>query len=344
MVVTQVVRRFGRVGGMESYVWNLCKHLLQLDVSVNLICEEVIEQLPGLAEPNIWLVDKPANVKPRWKAMRHFQGCVEQLIRGEPRARWGIIHSHERLCSHDVTTIHGPLMGNYESLGFFSRLNRRVVEWTMMEGIEVSGLNVRAVFAVSDLARDQLLREYPSARVYSQIMWPGVGPARSSNSELIRDPHKVFFVGREWKRKGLKFAIELVKRLRISFPKMRLHVYGPTFEELPRRVKSYQWIEVHGFQKPQYETCGLLVHPAFDEPFGMVISEARAAGVPCITSQNVGATGLGFDQVEVLSLGDGLEKWVQCARAIIDSADYRPQIIWSWGDLAAAYLEAYETV
>ncbi|MEL0322639.1 MAG: hypothetical protein VXA68_11665, partial [Gammaproteobacteria bacterium] len=88
--MTQVVRRFGRVGGMESYVWNLCKYLLQLDVSVNLICEEVIEQLPGLTESNIWLVDQPPNVRPRWKAMRHFQACVEQLLCGGPRARWGI--------------------------------------------------------------------------------------------------------------------------------------------------------------------------------------------------------------------------------------------------------------
>ena len=344
MVVTQVVRRFGRVGGMESYVWNLCKHLLQFEVTVNLICEEVIEQLPGLAESNIWRADQPPNVRPRWRAMRHFQSCVEHLIRGEPRARWGVIHSHERLCSHDVTTIHGPLMGNYDSFGFWERLNRRVAEWSKMEKLEVSGVNVRAVCCVSEIARKQLVQEYIKAPVCSQIMWPGVDVLNGSTQGGGRDINRIFFVGKEWKRKGLEFAVDVVRSLRDDFPLMHLHVYGPEIHHVPRKLRGEQWVRFHGFAKPPFETCGLLIHPAINEPFGMVISEARAAGVPCLTSTQVGAVGLGFDDVVALNLDDGLDLWRATAHELLAKAKHGPQIVWSWSDLARAYMDVYDSV
>ena len=41
--VTMVVRRYGRVGGMESYVFNLTGALLNAGVAVNVIAEEVVD-------------------------------------------------------------------------------------------------------------------------------------------------------------------------------------------------------------------------------------------------------------------------------------------------------------
>lgn len=345
MIVTQVVRRFGRVGGMESYVWFLCKHLLKARVHLNLICEDVIDEMPDLSSSNVWTVDKPLKTRPRWKAMRHFQFCVEHLIRNTPREQWGIIHSHERLNLHDVTTIHGPLMGNPDSLGFFRNLNGRIQEWSVMERDEVSGSNVRAVFCVSDLAREKLKREYPDAPISSQIMWPGIDLSSvSCFTEPKRSLNNVFFVGKEWRRKGLAFAIQIVKGLRKHLPEICLHVYGPTLEELPWSMRSFSWVKVHGFQTPPYETCGLLVHPAIDEPFGMVISEARAHGAPCLISDRVGATGIEFNYVRALGLDESIDSWIASGLQLLESSDYSPEIRWTWDDLANVYCRAFEAL
>ena len=48
MIVTQIVRRFGRVGGMERYVWELVRELLNRNVRIRIICQDYIDELPGV--------------------------------------------------------------------------------------------------------------------------------------------------------------------------------------------------------------------------------------------------------------------------------------------------------
>ena len=48
--VVQVVRRFGCVGGMESYVWFLSHELIRLGYQVVVVCEEC-EGQPDPAHP-----------------------------------------------------------------------------------------------------------------------------------------------------------------------------------------------------------------------------------------------------------------------------------------------------
>ena len=43
--IIHIVRRFGCVGGMESYVWNLTHELIKQDVQVEIICEETLANL-----------------------------------------------------------------------------------------------------------------------------------------------------------------------------------------------------------------------------------------------------------------------------------------------------------
>ena len=43
MKVVQVVRRFGECGGMESYVWNLARELSRIGITVQIVCEEILQ-------------------------------------------------------------------------------------------------------------------------------------------------------------------------------------------------------------------------------------------------------------------------------------------------------------
>jgi glycosyltransferase involved in cell wall biosynthesis len=66
-----------------------------------------------------------------------------------------------------------------------------------------------------------------------------------------------------------------------------------------------------------YAGAGAFVHPALEEPWGLVINEAMASGLPVLSSQNVGAaeelvvegkTGFLFDPRDVNSIAESLFK------------------------------------
>lgn len=339
MEVTHIVRRLGRVGGMESYVWCLCRALALRGVRINLICEDLIERVEGIPDSRVLQVEAPTSQRPRWKAMRHFQQQVNDAL-DQSQFR-GIIHSHERTLAHNVTTIHGPLMGSPWRLGFMARLNRRVAEWSLMELQEVCGPTVRAVFSVSKQSQRVLKDMYPGASFCSQIMWPGVDSVHVESLKTAGDKTKVIFVGREWKRKGLSKALDIMRGLQLERPHLEFHCYGVSASDLPKRLRATRGVTFHGFTNPDYSGCCLLIHPAQDEPFGMVVSEARAFGIPCLVSDRVGAAGLGFRDVAIFSLEQPVEEWIKGGVRLIDGNNNIPEVLWSWDDLAVAHIKAY---
>jgi UDP-glucose:(heptosyl)LPS alpha-1,3-glucosyltransferase len=152
---------------------------------------------------------------------------------------------------------------------------------------------------------------------------------------------KVLFVGREWKRKGLAVALDVMQGLRRERPHLEFHCYGVLDSDLPKSLGSKDGVIFHGFTKPDYSGCCLLIHPAQDEPFGMVVSEARACGVPCLISDQVGAAGLGFQDVAIFSLDQPLTDWISGGLGLIDGSQGAPEVPWSWDDLAVAHIRAY---
>jgi glycosyltransferase involved in cell wall biosynthesis len=73
-----------------------------------------------------------------------------------------------------------------------------------------------------------------------------------------------------------------------------------------------------------YAGAGAFVHPALEEPWGLVINEAMASGLPVLSSRNVGAaeelvqegkTGFLFDPGDVNSIADSLFKMFSMSEA-----------------------------
>ena len=103
--IVHIVRRFGCVGGMESYVWNLTHELVRLGLQIEIICEETFGQF----DPNILIHRIPkSQPKPRWRSMQRFRKLVTQYVNDNFQSHQVLIHSHERSDCHHVTTFHGP--------------------------------------------------------------------------------------------------------------------------------------------------------------------------------------------------------------------------------------------
>ena len=139
----------------------------------------------------------------------------------------------------------------------------------------------------------------------------------STRAELgLGDGHvAVLFVGNSWGRKGLRTAIEAIRGP--GHENVRLVVVGdgvaaPFLEGLPAEVVDR--IVFAGTQRHEverfYAAADVFMFPTLYEPFGLVVLEAMACGLPTIVSACAGAAEWLTDGVDLVLLqdpGDGEE-------------------------------------
>ena len=140
--VLQVVRKFGKKGGMERYVWELSHALADQGVSVNILCEEVTNTC------NHHLINinylKRVSEKHRWLAMLRFSQNVAEWCKYN-RSENFIIHSHERTSVHQVTTFHGPPFAHIKNRPIWKRISLRVKIWLYLEKREICSAQDKVV-------------------------------------------------------------------------------------------------------------------------------------------------------------------------------------------------------
>ena len=340
--VAHVVRRYGPVGGMERYVWELTHALSKLGVNVTVVCEKCF----AAPEFNIKVVEfgevKP---KPRWLAMLRFSRNVRKWNNSSGKDY--LIHSHERTGIHQITTIHGPSIKNRKKK-LLDFLSIRIKAWEWLEKREVLGRQVLRVLPNSELVRADLIKHYPEVATHlGPIAHPGVivsneAPLRNVGSRTIG------FIGKEWKRKGLPQAIKIFEEIYRSDPSARFLVAGADVEEVQPLFTglpdgSYDllgWIESPEF----FGKINTLVHPAKDEPFGMVIAEALESGVPVVISDVCGvASHLNEQHGYILPLDSNA--WGECISILLkDTAREVEGLGLTWDSLALETVSLYKTI
>ena len=337
---------------MERYVWELTHRLIDHDLEVVVVCEEVF----GVPHPNIKIIKVDRSPpRPRWRSMLRFRSEVDDLVRAKLAGTTAIIHSHERCMSHQVTTFHGPPIDPGKWPRLRALLSRRIRAWQSMERDELLGPAVQKVLPVSSAVGKQLLKTYPdlpAGRV--SVAWPGVSDLQSTvvpgreheRAALVEAKALRFgFVGVEWKRKGLDLAVEFVD----SYNQQKnvacyLNVYGPDVSALPGDIRSKGFVKVHGWCADiPWQDIDVLLHLARVEPFGMVVAEARRAGVPVVTFKNVGAAELGFQGVESVTSFAEVSEAID--RVVSKPSSFVPEVKWTWDDLADFHInQVYPTV
>ena len=339
--VIHIVRRFGCVGGMESYVWNLPHELTKLGLQIGVICEETFGEFdPSI---DIYKVPKP-KPRPRWKSMQRFRHHVTRCVTDRLNKQPSLIHSHERSDCHHLTTFHGPPITDNKS--FFSQLliSRRVAAWKQMEKDELLSASTGQILAVSSIVKNQLLELYPElAGKGISVAHPGIQPSPNDEHEPSRyahPPRKFIFVGKEWKRKGLDLAVKILEQL----PKQAtIDVYGPTIGEVPNWLINHECVNIMGWNERipwgEYE---VLIHPARKEPFGMVVAEARLHGVKVLTSTAVGSVEFGFKDLVALETRAPITDWVQALESLTVNCNSRvSECLWTWSDLARLHVDKF---
>ena len=333
--IVQIVKRFGPVGGMESYVWRLTHGLSEQGLSVSVVCEQVIGEVSD--DIDIIQVEK-SQEKPRWKSMLLFRARVDSLLKDRFQGQKIIVHSHERSLSHHVTTFHGPPINANGNLSWIQRLSPRIRGWMQMEHHELLSLSVQCIVPVSSKVKDALTAEYPDLKgKHVQLGMPGV---ESVTDHMVPDGFnneaaaRLVFVGKEWKRKGLWRAIDIVESLRVSDPNASLDVFGVDPSDVPKKLRKITGVRLKGWASEiPWANYDVLIHPAENEPFGMVIAEARSHGVAVLMSDRVGAADLAFNGVRIVPFDAQLSEWESALQELVASSDRSSEVKWTWNDL-----------
>lgn len=344
MKIIHIVRRYGPAGGMERYVWETTRELAKLGHQVQVLCECCVAEKPqGITVHELGTMI----YRPRWLYYWRFGRRVEKWLRAHPHPGW-LIHSHERVGVHHATTFHGPPFASVRDKPWWKRISLRVAMQLYMERRELR-VAQRIVPNSGTIAR-QLARYYPEyAHKLTNPVTPGVvcGSGRMPRT-VPKDGGIIGFVGREWQRKGLPLAVEIVAQLRRERPNLELWVIGPDEREVRHLFDGWQGgFRLLGWRSDasHFGEVDVLLHPAKAEPYGMVISEAMAARVPVVVSDACGAAA----QVEagsgaVVPLDAPLQQWLTDVASQLDRNEAPPQFVRGWDAVARECMAIYNMI
>ncbi|HEY4579637.1 MAG TPA: glycosyltransferase family 4 protein [Candidatus Acidoferrales bacterium] len=341
-----VVRRYGPVGGMERYVWELTRALAAAGHPVTVVCErDYAGEHGGVAVHELGVIAQ----RPRWLSLLRFSRRVRRWLRAHPQAG-ALIHSHERLDMHHVSTFHGPPFATIFERGWWRRISLRVWMQLWLERRELCSSGVRSVVPNSPLIKTQLQHHYPELgpRLYEPIA-PGVAPGTERPPRPVpRDGGVIGFVGREWKRKGLDLALPIVAELRRHRPGLEFWVVGPEPGDIRQLfagwTEGYRLLGWRG-DLSIYPQLDLLLHPARAEPYGMVVAEAMAARVPVVVSDQCGiAPEVAPDRGSVVPVSAAAGEWARACERQLQRGAPPPPFARSWHQVAQEYLMLYRTL
>jgi UDP-glucose:(heptosyl)LPS alpha-1,3-glucosyltransferase len=104
--------------------------------------------------------------------------------------------------------------------------------------------------------------------------------------------------------------------------------------------------EILGRTDPQdfFSKVDVLIHPANDEPFGMVMSESLTCGVPVVFSDQCGAANhLRSDGLRILRIDAPVADWARACSEIAGRT-FTPPPSRTWSDVAVDHESLYEQI
>ncbi len=286
-----------------------------------------------------------------------------------------VITSHfcekECLCLEETNVIEIPHKGLSQKLKALDhRIYRRFA--VFIEGLAFGRNSSKTRIVVSEREREQFIRHYGSV-AESIIVIPNAvdcetfTPAnRPLYREQIRQKHGIsrsnpvlMFVGGDWERKGVRYLIESLSRLVTT--DVRLLIIGSGDEKSYGQLAEQRQVRerivfVKGINTREYYAASdVFVFPTIYEPFGLVIVEAMASGLPVITSRSAGAADLITDGVDGFLLNEpsNINDLTARIELLLSNAELRKTIgerarktaeklSWDW--VAEKTLEVYDSV
>lgn len=357
MRVLLAVHRVRPTGGQDRYVLELARHL-DPRCEVDVVATQVEGELP--ASVRVHKVNTPARplllAAPAFRAaVAPFMNCeLFDVVHGLGGALPGANVITAPFC-HAAWRASGGVRGPYQRL-----VSRQAVR---DERRAYGHRNLRAVIAVSRRTADELQRWYGPLRAPVTVIPNGVdletfAPAATPRRRAPGARARLLLVG-AWERKGIETAIEALAAMRSDAELVAVGSGSASrYLSLAARLGVADRVRL---EPPRADVADVMraadvfVFPTRYEPFGMVIAEAMACGVPVVTSAVAGASELMRDGESGRVLPDPRDARAfaaavdglladEDARIAMGQAARRAVQDLGWDRIAARTLEVYRGV
>jgi glycosyltransferase involved in cell wall biosynthesis len=340
--VTVVAVDVRRIGGMERQLTALVTGLLERGVAVTLVARTC--ELP--AHPLLRFVRVPVPGRPFALGYPLFLAIATLMVRRHAR---GVLHATGAIVlgRADVATVHlchagareHDLAPRAQRATLPYRVNAAVVRRLAlaMERRTYRPGRVRRLVAVSGGLARELRAAFPAVADRVDVIPNGVDTGRfrpdAEAREAVRAEHGLpddalvaVFVGGEWSRKGLRFAVEALPHA----PAWRLLAVGQGDAEeiaaLADRLGVADRVTVRG-PRPDPErvfaAADAFVLPTAYETFSLVTYEAAACGLPLLATPVSGIEDILRDGVTGLTIERDGDSVARGLRALEDPARRR---------------------
>lgn len=373
MRIAYVVHDVSKVRGHDRYVAELVERFSgEHEVHVFASSCQDINPL-RMVFHKVWTIRSPYLIK----ILSFLVSATLQLW----KKKFDIVHA-QGVCGlvQNVVTAHicqAAYRKIYNSARFGSVSLLRSAYHRLMMAITVSmekrlytSPRTKAIIAVSRKIKTELVEHYGAREELITVIYNGVDLDEFSPENAfryrqeVREKHDIreeefmlLFVG-EFKRKGLDYAINAVS----CVPDVVLVVVGEGntgyYKTLARRLGVAERVKFIGFTREiskYYAASDAFLFPTLYEPFGLVITEAMASGLPVITSRSAGATELIEHMRDGILLNDptDVREIAFYLSRLLGDVQFRKQIgyfarqkaeQYSWDRVARETMEVYESV
>ena len=310
MRIALLTRRWDRAGGgTERDLIITARCLRDAGHAITIYAEEI------RGEPEGWRVRRVGNPRlGRSLSMLRFAFVAAPVAR---RERTDLVLSFARAVGADILRSGGGAHSSYLRAarkwrgalgGALMRVQPYHIAQLVAERRAFNSHQLKKIIAVSNLVRDDLIREFGLAPSMLTTIYNGVDLARFTPASTADERARVraqlslpfearvaLFVGNGFARKGLGFLIEAWPMLK---SKAHLLVVGGDRElgRYRRRAALLGVGERILFAGPQgsveriFRGADGLALPSLFEPFGNVVLEAMASGLPAMTSAFCGVS------------------------------------------------------
>jgi glycosyltransferase involved in cell wall biosynthesis len=284
-------------GGAERYSIAVVEQLAAKH-DLHVFAQEIGHQWPGVTYHRVACFSK----KPRWLNQLWYAYATWQAT----RQGFDIVHSHENTWHGHVQTIHVKTVkrslfdgrtGAKRVLRWLKiALSPRLLSYVMLERVRMAPHPGKAIVAVSQALRDELVDQYPRAAPCTSVITPGVNmpmhPMEQAQARRALDvPAEgqfVLFVANDYLRKGLPTLLKAMQ----SIDHVQLLVVGSPvqidrFKAMATALGIRGRVHFLGTLQdlgPAYVAANVLAHPTLEDSFAMVVLEAMAHGLPVVVS------------------------------------------------------------
>jgi phosphatidylinositol alpha-mannosyltransferase len=284
--------------GVNSHVISLVGQLEQRGHDVWIIAPAGTVTRPAKQLPEKFILAGTTLPVPSNGSVAHaavWPFMIQKMDRLFAREHFDLIHVHEPLCpavgAAASLAAKAPLVATFHAAGIASRSYER---WRPMAERAIDHITVR--IAVSEVARDCVSPHFPGDY---RVIPNGIDVAAYAQArEGNRIRGRILFLGRPEPRKGLAVLVEAFNGLRDRLPEASLTLAGVTSDELHALssrsgragADEFRGIQAVGMlsYEPKIEQmrkAEVLCAPSLGgESFGLVLTEAMAAGLPVVAS------------------------------------------------------------